>query len=739
VDEGSVSQPRQVVETKLRRQLVEGLQERLRRALIVQMVVVLALAYFLRGTSSWGVPAWAATQGVLALGRYAWLAWWPCRNPRRRMMMIRAGSVASGLVWAWGVMLFGTTAGPFELTILWIVIAGMISGAGYALHLDPPSYYAYAGPFWLAATATMVAAMPFPALLVVLLASLYGAHQGLSVQDRHRRVTELLRANEELRLAREEAEAGLQAQQAFLANMSHEIRTPLNGILGMTDLLLRGRLDGDQVEQVGTIKTCGSALLEIIDEILDYSKIRSEMLVLETTDYDLVRVFDETLEILTQPARQKGLTLAGVVDPQLPRYLCGDPVRLRQVLVNLGSNAVKFTDEGEVVLRASLRNDGPEGPRLHCEVSDTGSGIAREKLADLFRPFVQADPSTTRRHGGTGLGLSICRSLVEKMGGAIHCESAPGHGSRFFFELPLTPAIERKEPSRARRSAPSGPVLVAHESAPVREMLAAALARERIPVDLDADPDGVAERLAGAEAGTLVILSASIGQSSIRQLGEALRRYGADDRPAVVLASGSGIRGDLERYRRMGFAGFLSLPVRQDVLLASLDAALTGDRPGVAADRRASAETAAAAGGFAEDRSILVIEDNPVNQRVIARMLEQLGCTVRLSSTGREGLASWSGRRPALILCDVQMPDMDGLEVTRRIRAEEAPEDRTPIVALTAGALVGDREACLEAGMDDYLTKPISVDALAEALRRWTAAGSAVSGGCASPDRVVDP
>jgi signal transduction histidine kinase/CheY-like chemotaxis protein len=725
-----VGQAQQVVAAKLRQHMVHELQDRLRRALIAQSAVLLALAYYLGGFEGWAVTIWAGSLTALWVGRAAWLTWRPDGKPDRRLWMNRLGSAISGLGWAWGLLLLGTQAPPHELAVLWIVAAGVVSAAGYTLHLDPPSYYVYAGPFWLAATAMIVAGLPFPAVPIIVLASLFAAHLALSVQDRHRRVRDLLQANEELRLAREEAEAGLQAQQAFLANMSHEIRTPLNGILGMTDLLLRGRLDSDQVEQAGTIKTCGSALLEIIDEILDYSKIRSEMLELESTDYDLVTLVDQALEILTQSAREKGLRLAAVVDPAVPRLLRGDPVRLRQVLVNLGSNAVKFTEAGEVVLRVDRVEGAPGVPRLRFAVTDTGSGIPQDKLAVLFQPFVQADPSTTRRHGGTGLGLSISRSLVEKMGGTISCESEPDRGSSFRFELPLCPGEGRAPSDEPPPSLAKRRVLIAHESVPVREMLVASLERAHVAVDVEEDPARAASRLAerepGLEAYALVVLSDSIGQERTAALGRVLRPCEPDDGPAVVLASGSGIRGDLYRYVRQGFAGFLSLPTRQDLLLATLDSALTGDDLQIATERRTAKGVALPpqTRRRTDEDDVLVVEDNPVNQRVIARMLQELGYAVRLCSTGREALGAWKQHRPSLILCDVQMPDMDGLEVTREIRAREAPAERTPIVALTAGALAGDREVCLEAGMDDYLTKPISVDALAQALDRWVARGS---------------
>jgi CheY-like chemotaxis protein len=402
----------------------------------------------------------------------------------------------------------------------------------------------------------------------------------------------------------------------------------------------------------------------------------------------------------------------------------GDATRIRQVLVNLGANAVKFTGAGEVTIRVTA-GQGIGGQReLRFEVRDTGPGIAEETIKNLFQPFVQADPSTTRKHGGTGLGLSISRSLVEKMGGQIACESTPGHGSRFHFEIPFeapsAPPASQPPPSWGA----GAKILVAHERATVREMISAMLRRADLQVERASDPELVLNRIERGEPGVegyaAVLVSGSAGPRRIAELNRCARGNGPITPPILVL-SAAGLRGDSRRYQEMGLAGFLTLPVRHDVLLAHLESCLTGEPLNLVGERREANELSPPASPVADrgPGTVLVIDDNPVNQRVIERMLEQLGRSVRLCSTGEEGLRCWRDVRPALVLCDVQMPDMDGLEVARALRAEENRGEHTPILALTAGTGGNDRENCLEAGMDDYLTKPVSFDTLAAMLERW--------------------
>jgi two-component system, sensor histidine kinase and response regulator len=544
-----------------------------------------------------------------------------------------------------------------------------------------------------------------------------------SMQD----VTEARAAREALMQATEAAQAASRAKSAFLATMSHEIRTPMNGIIGMTSLLLDTVLGRVQREYAEAIRTSANSLLAIINDILDFSKIEAGKLEIESLETDLRGNVEEVGSMMALQAAMKNLELIVDVAPEVPQTVLGDPHRIRQCLVNLVSNAIKFTSAGEIVIEVRPGERRGSAAPVRFEVRDTGVGISTQARAELFQPFTQADSSTTRRFGGTGLGLSIVKRLVELMGGEVGVESELGRGSAFWFTLPLTPV---ESSGRTQLPPPSDAathrLLVVDDNATNRRVLAGQLARGQFEVQTAASADEALELMQRAVGEgrpyEVVLVDYQMPQMDGAMLGERIAGDPRLSAARLVLLTSLDRKDDHTRFASMGFAAYLTKPVRprelrdclQHVLAHEAGEWSTGTHPLVTRGTLANAAAQRQYGG-----RVLVVEDNPVNQKVAQRFLERLGCEVQVAGDGAEAVETTSRQRFDLILMDMQMPVMDGISATRAIRARESRGTRTPIVALTANVLAGQFQSCIDAGMDDVLGKPLEPQRLQDVLERF--------------------
>jgi PAS domain S-box-containing protein len=533
-----------------------------------------------------------------------------------------------------------------------------------------------------------------------------------------RDVTDALRATAELAVARDDALAAARAKSEFLAMMSHEIRTPMNAVIGLTELLLDTPLTPEQREYADGVKVSAENLLVIINDVLDFSKIEAGKIEIESVPLDVSLVADQVGRIVAEAAQTKGLELLVDCAPDVPTALLGDPVRVQQVLLNLASNAIKFTAHGEVVVRVRHAGTDEGKATIRFEVIDTGLGIAPAEQARLFAPFQQADSSTTRRFGGTGLGLAISRQLVELMGGMLGLTSAPDEGSTFWFELRL--AHPDREPSaedaRTRAALDGRRALIVDDNVTNRLIL-----RKHFHawgIELEEAGDGgeaidAARRVAGeGRPFDFAVLDMNMPGMDGLELARRLRSEPTTEAIMLFLLSSSGERLSAAEQNSRGLSGSLTKPVRVSELLDCLMTGLAGPPAQEGAPALATPNSS-------RESHVLLVEDNRMNQRVASRILERLGHRYDIAANGRLAVEAASSSLYDAILMDCQMPEMDGYEATAAIRELEGHGRHTPIIAMTAAAMEGDREACLAAGMDDYVTKPVRPDVLGETLRRW--------------------
>ncbi len=541
-------------------------------------------------------------------------------------------------------------------------------------------------------------------VLVIALATILGLVFARQIRESNRR---LRLAWLEMRAAKEESERASRAKSEFVARMSHELRTPMNAILGFSQLLEGEELDAEHHAYVSEINRAGVHLLELINQVLDLSKIEAGGMTLESMPFDLISTLDEVASIVADRAKVRGLKLRFFASPALPTQVMGDPTRLRQVLINLVGNAVKFTHEGSIDLRITPLADGS---RIEFSVQDTGIGMDAPTLARLFRPFAQADESITRKYGGTGLGLMISRDLVLLMGGDIAVHSTPGAGSRFSFSLPARPVPDcqpRPQPLAGYRAMLS--CAEAHQVEVLGAQLSA-LGADIVPAH---SPEAVQQAFSEDAECPWVF----VGKSGCLSSLTALRHAPPLNRDIRLL-----LEGGMEAGGPSGADAVLIEPFTYSRLLVIVQQVQKREAAPVMAEP-APTPVPEESPGDLPHRHILLVEDNRINQMVAGRMLDRLGLTHDVANNGREAVDMAASRHYDLVLMDMQMPEMDGIEATRLLRAREGDGRRLPIIAMTANALSEDRERCLAAGMDEHIGKPVSMDKLAAMTKKWLEAG----------------
>jgi len=626
-----------------------------------------------------------------------------------------------GLCWGVGAGLVLRDATITDLALVLVVLAGIIAGSTATLGADPPSFFGFLGAITLPVFVGLLATgQDRLHLITATIVAFYAGVLTLVFRRTHAalleqlRMTSVIASSEEaakraevvMRDARDLAQRTAQARSAFLANMSHEIRTPMNAVLGFVELVLDTDLSTEQRRALELVRSSSETLLTILNDILDYSKIEATHLELEAIPFDLSKVVHATVSLLAVRAREKHLELLADVSPEVPHGVRGDPTRLRQVLTNLVGNAIKFTEQGEVVVSVTTAGVEDGRTRVRFSVRDTGIGIPSEQRVAIFDEFAQADASMTRRYGGTGLGLAISQKLVRLMGGELAVASEVSRGSEFSFTVSLPVETAAELPGGSRASLGGRRVLVVDDNETNRRILRDMLAAEGVTVDAATDGAHGLEALRRAAASAapydLTILDAQMPGQDGFALAAAVRADPRVARARLLMLTSAGQRGDGERCRKVGIEAYLTKPISRADLIEALGVVLAAGGVGGAGPDVITRHS------IAESRRslrILLAEDNLVNQQVAVAMLAKRGHQVDAVGNGREAVAAVQRGGYDVVLMDIQMPEMDGFQATAAIRA--LPQGRDlPIVALTAHALSGERENCLARGMTAYLTKP---------------------------------
>jgi two-component system sensor histidine kinase/response regulator len=534
-----------------------------------------------------------------------------------------------------------------------------------------------------------------------------------------RDITERKQTEVALASARDAAVEAARMKSEFLANMSHEIRTPMNGVIGMTELLLGSELGADQREFAETIRNSAEALLTVLNDILDFSKMEAGKLSIEHTAFDVREQIEEVGALLSRRAHEKGIELLTCVPPDFPTGFVGDPTRIRQVLMNLIGNAIKFTDKGEVVVSAAISTALESGPGVRFEVRDSGIGVSEDQKESIFQSFTQADGSTTRKYGGTGLGLTISRKLVDLMDGVIGIDSEPGKGSTFWIELPLTQGSPIREIPNTPVELKGLSVLIVDDHPLNRRILREQLSAWEMAVEEAVSGAAALELVEQWQANpfSIILVDNMMPEMSGLELATRLKAEARCPRSALVLLSSAADTLGSRELAEHGFASSAMKPVRQEQLRRALVNALNV----LSSHKQEPVPVVRPVEAANLGLRVLLAEDNTVNQKVAARLLERMGCTVDIAGNGLIAVEKSGEQHYDVILMDVQMPEMGGFDATKIIRAKDAENGhRNVIIAMTAHALEGDRERCIGYGMDDYLTKPVKPELLESMLLKWS-------------------